>query len=163
MERIGPVFPSAPRCAASGREYDPVKRDDRVEIPAHPQLPPFSNPARLYLGGVLGFFEESVFVLLDEPVVLTGRPERVVRVPLALPVPLGIRFVAGRGALEIDLRPRCGSGDCPRPPTTLLISGGEYTLCCEECAARAKMSAAFVSATPLAEIDEVAPAAGTAS
>src|SRR5690348_16574325 len=94
-----------------------MKRLDRVEIPSTPDIPVFSDDARRYLGMVIGFYERSVLVLLDEPVMIDDHPERIVRVPTLLPAPVGMRHVEGRGWIEIDLRHLCTTSACMNPPT----------------------------------------------
>src|SRR5713226_1700070 len=89
-----------------------MNRQDRVEIPATSEIAAFSDSTRRYLGKVIGFYENSVFLVLDEPAMVNDHPEQVVRVHASLPVPVGARCVQGKGWMEIDLRHLCTSGAC---------------------------------------------------
>src|SRR5712692_604880 len=137
------------------RKDSMMNRQDRVEIPATSEIPALSDQTRRYLGKVIGFYENSVFVVLDEPVIMNDHPEQVVCVSASLPVPVGVRCVPGRGWMEIDLRHLCTSGACMNPPTTVVAFEKEYAIYCDECLMIARQSAYFVSATPLAMISEL--------
>jgi hypothetical protein len=138
-----------------------MKHFDRVEIPVNSQIPAFRSETRRYLGKVIGFYEQSVFILLDEPVMVNNHPEPVVRVSASLPLPMGWRFVEGRGWVEIDLRYLCTTSACMKKPTSLVSFNGpekvdRSALYCDDCTTIMRQSAFFVSATPLARIEEIA-------
>jgi hypothetical protein len=132
-----------------------MQREDRGEILPTPQVPAFCDSTRRYLGIVIGFSGNSVCILLDDPVSVHRHSERMIRVPVTLPIPVGKRFVEGRGWVEMDLRYLCAASPCMNASTTLVALEDGCAICCDECSAIVKQSAFFISATPLAMIEEL--------
>ncbi len=134
-----------------------MKQGDRVEIPSIPEIPALRNATRRYLGSIIGFYEESVLVVLDHPIILNARPIPVVRVPAQLPIPVVSRLLGEQGWVEVDARHLCATRECMRAPSMLVTLSTSSALYCDECAHLQENSVHFVGARPLHEIKELAP------
>ena len=134
-----------------------MKQGDRVEIPSIPEIPALRDSTRRYLGQIIGFYEESVLVALDHPIILDARLIPVVRVPALLPIPVSSRLLGEQGRAEIDVRHLCATNGCMRAPSVLMTFSTSWSLYCDECARDHENSVHFVEARTLHAIKELAP------
>ena len=136
----------------------------RVEISTTNISPSFRDAKQCSLGEVIGFYGSHAVVVLDQPIVLPGgRHQRVVRVPIAPPIPVEGRCLA-RTRVKTDVRPLCTSRACDHQAMTLVaFENKRYAVYCGECTRTVQQAFDFVSASPLDSLWRMEVAVGVAN